>query len=70
MSATGFFTEDRVQHYQALLEFAQDVCHPEQYGHLMPPEVIRRAARLLRLIPREKPPSPIELCEEVAAERE
>lgn len=44
-----YWTNDRADHYQALIEFARDCCHPEGYGHALPPEVIRRAALLVKL---------------------
>lgn len=46
-------TPERVAHYMALWEFAVDVASPEGYGHAMPPEVIRRAAQLAKLFPKE-----------------
>jgi hypothetical protein len=35
--------------YNLLVEFALDVVCPEGYGHLMPPEVIKRANRILSM---------------------
>jgi hypothetical protein len=32
------------------LELARDLCDPEGYGHAVPPEVIKRAARILAML--------------------
>lgn len=48
----GFtLSPERVEQYLELVALAQDLIHPDQYGHGVPAEVRRRAARVLRLAP-------------------
>lgn len=42
-------TPERMEQYFELVALAQDLIHPDQYGHGLPAEVIRRASRVLRL---------------------
>jgi hypothetical protein len=54
-------TPERAEQYVLAMEFLLDVVSPEGYGHAMPAEVIRRASRILKLIPKEvEHPAPAE----------
>lgn len=44
-------TEDRQEHYLALVEFCLDLVHPEQLGYAVTDEVRARASRLLKIQP-------------------
>lgn len=48
-------TPARVEQYLLLVQFALDCCSPEGFGHALPPEVVRRAARILKQAPVELP---------------
>lgn len=68
-------TPARVEQYLLLVQFALDCASPEGYGHALPPEVVRRAARILKLSQVEMPYLPPALpvssfTEPVAEERE
>jgi hypothetical protein len=44
-------TEERTAQYLLLLELASDIISPEHYGHAVPPELVRRVARILKQLP-------------------
>jgi hypothetical protein len=44
-------TEERAAQYFLLLELASDIISPEHYGHAVPPELVRRVARILKQLP-------------------
>jgi hypothetical protein len=44
-------TEERTAQYFLLLELAADIISPEHYGHAVPPELVRRVARILKQLP-------------------
>jgi hypothetical protein len=44
-------TDDRAAQYLLLLELASDIISPEHYGHAVPPELVRRVARILKQLP-------------------
>jgi hypothetical protein len=44
-------TDERAAQYFLLLELAADIISPEHYGHAVPPELVRRVARILKQLP-------------------
>lgn len=58
----------REEHYQLLHELAMDLISPDAYGHAIPPEVVRRASRIVNMTrPGYGPPPPVR-CEKCDAE--
>jgi hypothetical protein len=48
-------TEERIAQYLLMCEFLADCASPEGYGHALPPEVVRRAARIMKMVPESQP---------------
>lgn len=46
-------TPERIAQWLAACEFLHDCVSPEGYGHELPPEVIRRAAQILKMAPKK-----------------
>jgi hypothetical protein len=48
--------DDQRDQYAELVRLAQDLIHPEQYGHAIPQEVRARASRVLKMHPKKPVP--------------